>query len=574
MGYVSLYRKWRPQTFEEVVGQDHIVQTLINAVKEKRVSHAYLFAGPRGTGKTSVAKILAKALNCQKDPTATPCNKCRLCYEITNGTSVDVVEIDAASNRGIDEIRDLREKVRFMPTVAGVKVYIIDEVHMLTPEAFNALLKMLEEPPAHVVFVLATTEPFKVLPTVLSRCQRFDFRRIGTADLVERLRRVAEKEQISIDESSLALIAKHSEGSMRDAISTLDQLSAYTDKRIKLDDVTSLLGMVEEELLLNMADAISVMDTAKTLRLVDEIVENGRDLRQFVRDLMRHFRDLFIVQNVNNPQGMVSVTPDGLERLRSQAGSFDHSRVVSIINALGDAYNSMRYSQDARLLLEVALVKMTKLELRSSTEDLVERIARLEARFENVSVRPGPTQRSAPTEKIEERTERASTEKPLTNVEQVSTDPMVDLQKVQRAWDVILKRLRGKKISTYALAFECWPVAVTEDTVILGFKARSDFHKKEVEKAPNIAVFEETLKEVLGAPLKIQCQLEGQETGGEVSTTPTEQESEKLGSRGTLPRSDQRDISTSAEKGNLSEEDVVKLVRDSFGARVVEEEEP
>ena len=360
MGYVTLYRKWRPQTFEDVVGQEHIVRTLTNALRDNRVAHAYLFSGPRGTGKTSIAKILAKSLNCVEGPTAAPCNTCASCTEITAGSGLDVIEIDAASNRGIDEIRDIREKVKFMPAGGGTKVYIIDEVHMLTSEAFNALLKMLEEPPAHVIFILATTEPHKVLPTILSRCQRFDYRRLKTDELAGRLRAIAVAEGIDIDDASIAIIAKQAKGGMRDAVSTLDQLSSYTGSVIRKDDVMAMLGMVDGNLLFRLADIIKAKDAGAALVFINEIVESGWDLRQFAKDLTEHFRNLFVIRNTDNPGDGVIATADELARLEQQAEGFAPTDLMAAIDALTVLNNDLRFAPDARLILELALVKMTQ----------------------------------------------------------------------------------------------------------------------------------------------------------------------------------------------------------------------
>ena len=328
MAYISLYRKWRPQTFSEVVGQEHVTRTLSNAIEQNRISHAYLFSGPRGTGKTTVAKILAKALNCEKGPTPTPCNECDICIEITRGSAMDVLEIDAASNRGIDEIRDLREKVHFSPTKTKVKVYIIDEVHMLTPEAFNALLKTLEEPPLHVIFVLATTELHKVIPTIISRCQQFDFRRILISDVKGRLREIADAEKIEIDDPSLYLAAKNAQGSLRDAIGTLDQLASFTAGKVGLDDVIALLGAVDLELLFDLTDMILAKDASACIGFVDKLSESGRDIRQFTKELLEYLHRLLVIKNVEAPERIVDVGAENLHRMRKQAEQISPSALM------------------------------------------------------------------------------------------------------------------------------------------------------------------------------------------------------------------------------------------------------
>jgi DNA polymerase-3 subunit gamma/tau len=296
---VSLYRKWRPQSFDEIAGQSHVTQTLKNAIERGRLSHAYLFCGPRGTGKTTTARILAKAINCENGATTNPCNECESCRSIVDGNSIDVLELDAASNRKVDEIRDFLEKIPYSSTQGGKKVYIIDEVHMLTTESFNTLLKTLEEPPEHVVFILATTEPNKVLPTILSRCQRFDFRRISVADIETRLKTVAEAEGINIDSGALGLISAYVQGAMRDALGILEQLASYAKERITSSDVTALLGITDAEVLFKFVAMLIEGDLAGCLVFLDELISRGQDVRQFIQDLLGYLRDIYLVKSVD-----------------------------------------------------------------------------------------------------------------------------------------------------------------------------------------------------------------------------------------------------------------------------------
>ncbi|MHB8916798.1 MAG: DNA polymerase III subunit gamma/tau [Desulfocucumaceae bacterium] len=344
MAYLALYREWRPRRFAEVIGQDHVVRTLVNALKSEKLAHAYLFCGPRGTGKTSVAKILARAVNCLGPEGGDPCGQCGQCMEIEAGMSMDVTEIDAASNRGIDEVRDLREKVKFAPSSGKVRVFIVDEVHMLTNEAFNALLKTLEEPPAHVMFILATTEPHRVPLTILSRCQRFDFHRVGDREMMDRLIKVAGGAGISVDREALELIVKASEGAVRDGLSILDQAAAYSGGRIGVDEIHSILGTVREDLLVRSARGLAGGRAGEVLGLVGEVADQGKDLRIFLRELNAHLRG-----------EMLAATGSG------GPGEEEADRLARVLHLLSGTEQDMRWSTQPRVLLEVAVVRAARI---------------------------------------------------------------------------------------------------------------------------------------------------------------------------------------------------------------------
>jgi len=370
MSYVVLARKWRPMKFSDVVSQEHVTVTLANAIRQDRLASAYLFSGPRGVGKTTTARILAKAINCDQGPSPEPCNQCTSCVEITEGRSLDVFEIDGASNRGIDEVRNLRERLRYAPSPGKHKIYIIDEVHMLTTEAFNALLKTLEEPPSHVLFVFATTELHKVPATIVSRCQRFDFRRIPLKAIVEQLKHICAEEGIRIDDDVLMLIAKKAEGSMRDSQSLLDQMVSFCGLEIRADQVLDLLGIIDQELLFQAATAVHERDVRETLDLADQIFTQGFDISEFLNELAEHFRNLLVLRRTNEAS-LLKVGENYLERYRQQAQEFGDLDLLRLMKIASETAQEVKYSPNPRLRLEMALLKMVHMDRSVDLEELL-----------------------------------------------------------------------------------------------------------------------------------------------------------------------------------------------------------
>jgi len=361
MKYQSLYRKWRPQIFEDIVGQKHITQTLMNAISLNRISHAYIFSGPRGVGKTTTARILAKSLNCKKGPTIHPCNRCENCVRITEGYSMDVIEIDGASNRGIDDIRDLRNKVKFAPAEGKYKVYIIDEVHMLTTEAFNALLKTLEEPPSHVIFVFATTAPHKIPKTILSRCQWFNFRRIPIQDILNKLKTISKDEELDIEDESLNTIARFSTGSMRDAESALDQVIAYCGKKIDLQSVRDILGIIDNDIFYKLMEAIIKNEPVRGIEIINQVSDLGGDPSQFVKNLMEYVHNLSLVKYCTQEAiGFRGIFAEDRERLLKQSSLIKTERLFAIIDYLAEVERKMIYTHHPWVLLEMLVIKFTR----------------------------------------------------------------------------------------------------------------------------------------------------------------------------------------------------------------------
>ena len=381
MGYLVFARKYRPQVFEEVIGQHHVTQTLQNAITAGRVAHALLFAGPRGVGKTSAARILAKALNCTTGPTSVPCGQCGSCQEISSGISMDVIEIDGASNRGINEIRELRENVKYAPARSRHKIFIIDEVHMLTPEAFNALLKTLEEPPGHVIFIFATTEPNKIPVTILSRCQRFDFRRIPLKEMIQRLEDIVEREDVRISGNSVQLLAREAEGSMRDAQSLLDQVISFAGNEVRDEDVAEVLGVVDRRLLYDTSQAIANHNAQRCLEILDRLDQYGYDFRQFSKELLDHFRNLMVVHIAKTPETLIDLPKNEIDELMEQSKRFDFRQVQQCFNVLLQSDGDLSHSTFPKLILETALLKMVDIQPVVAIDEILHRLEVLEDRL-------------------------------------------------------------------------------------------------------------------------------------------------------------------------------------------------
>ena len=551
----ALYRTYRPLDFGHVIGQEAVVRTLRNAIEHGQVRQAYIFAGPRGTGKTSMARILAKALNAEGGPNADfdPANP--VAEAIAGGTSLDVVEIDGASNRGIDDAREIRERAVLQPVEGGYKVYIIDEAHQLTPQAWQALLKLVEEPPPHLVFIFCTTELASLLLTVRSRCQTFVFQRPRLQELVAVLRRVAEGEKIDAPDAALALIARGAHGSFRDAVSTLDQLAAATGSTISVQDVLQLVGGIEEDALFRLCDTIVDHDTAGALVQIEELAEQGQDIGRLVTELIEHLRQLLLVQHVGHVPDSLPVTEETRERLREQANQLPEPTVLRLIDLLAIAVDDMRQGGDPRLPLELALVKITRPQADLSRDSLAHRLEVLEARPHGIAPAPVPDTRVVPLVAVPdpappeppaavEAAPAAAPTAPPAPPAPPSALPPLELDQLRDAWQRdVVDAVRSRSIPISTLVAEARPVEISGDTVTIEFAPAAGFHRAQIEDPKNLAMLREALYEVTGRQLAV-------ETVVGAAPQPTDPEDVR----------------------ELSEEDVISLLKDTFDAEEVEEQ--
>ena len=432
MGYTALYRKFRPDTFEDVKGQEHIVTTLKNQIKADRIGHAYLFCGTRGTGKTTVAKIFAKTVNCEHPKDGNPCNECAMCKSIQDGTSMNVIEIDAASNNGVDNIREIREEVAYRPTQGKYKVYIIDEVHMLSTGAFNALLKTLEEPPSYVIFILATTEAHKIPITILSRCQRYDFRRITIDTISDRLQELMEKENIQAEERAIRYIAKSADGSLRDALSLLDQCVAfYLGQTLTYDNVLDVLGTVDTEIFSRMLRQIAAENVAAVIHLLEELVLQGKEMGQFVTDFTWYLRNLLLLKSSPDSGELLDLSWENMKLLTEESGMIESDTLMRYIRILSDLSNQLRYASQKRVLVEIALIKLCRPSMETNLDSVLDRIRILEKRMEEGV--PVMVRESAVPEKPD---------KPVEKPKPPQAAPE-DLQRVKKEWKIIVGQTDG-----------------------------------------------------------------------------------------------------------------------------------
>lgn len=496
MSYIVLARKWRPQNFDDLIGQETVVRTIKNAISSGKIVHAYLFSGPRGVGKTSAARILAKALNCSKGPTIEPCGTCQNCKAITNGSSVDVLEIDGASNTGVDDVRELRESVKYAPSSGRYKIYIIDEVHMLSVQAFNALLKTLEEPPPHVIFVFATTEPKKVLTTILSRCQHHAFQRIPKAKIKNHLTKISQVENINIKEMALEMIARSADGSMRDALTILDQASSFSDD-ISEKELQMLLGLPETDIILNLSETILSGDISKTLSIIKELTERGYDLRSIVKELVEYFRNIAIVKIVQSPDEFLEFTKEEIQKLQHQASRINIEELTLLLTELFKLEGEVRSTINPRYSLELGLLRTSFIKGMTSINDILKKLDNTEQTLMSTVVDTKDNENNPPESPSAPLFQRGA------EGDFKGGKGGLEVQKDKDAlWSETIERLKSKDhLLAYKLAF-AKIINITNTELTIGFNGGMSVFVDSVKK--NIALVETAVKDITGNKLRLK----------------------------------------------------------------------
>ena len=546
MSYIALYRKWRPMVFEDVVGQKYISDILKNQITTGRISHAYLFCGTRGTGKTSTAKIFSKAVNCMDNQDGNPCNKCIMCKGLDEGSIMDVIEIDAASNNGVDNIRDIRDEVIYSPAKGKYRVYIIDEVHMLSTGAFNALLKTLEDPPSHVIFILATTEPHKIPATVLSRCQRFDFKRISTGEILDRISMIARQEGINIDNDGLRFISGIADGSMRDALSILDRCIAFGGNHIKYDDIVKILGVVDKTFLFDISLSIAKYNSDKVMNLLEKLIMEGRDITHFIDDLIVHFRNLLMCKIMQKPEGVLDTTNDDLMNLKRLSEEFTQERLVYCIKELSETFLSAKWASNPRVILEISLMKLCRKNIDTNPEALLDRIAELEKIIMQNKINIVDAHEHGSKEEKEESIEHHKDTKKLNKPETKDDSKLKEqfnveiaeieheheeyneeynkessVKKVINLWSEIIKNIKSNQKKLYG-SLNGGKIKVQEHNGRLAIVfEKYPIYKQQVER--EALTIENMIKEITGEEVKIKCFMQD-----ELEDKDTNKEEDKL----------------------------------------------
>ena len=505
----ALYRAYRPQTFKDVVGQEHIIRTLKNQIQNNNVGHAYLFCGTRGTGKTSTAKIFARALNCQNSVDEEPCNECEVCKDILSDNIMDVIEIDAASNNSVDDIREIRENVKYTPAKCKYKVYIIDEVHMLSQGAFNALLKTLEEPPSYVIFILATTEPHKIPATILSRCQRFDFKRVTVKDMSTRMKEICDDVNVVVDDRALNLIARNSQGALRDALSILDQCMSFSENDIEYKDVVDLLGTVNIEQLFEMAEYVIKEDTKKCLEILNEFVVWGKDIKNLIDDLIDHFRNLMVCKVSSDLDEIISLPEEIVEQLKVQASTIEVNDIIRILNILSTTQDAIKVSSNPRVLAEVSIMKLSQPMFDESKESLLKRISNLEEVIKSGKININNNVEIESKKETKETSEKNEVEaEEEVFYEEVKSE---DVELIEKSWENILTHIKkDKNMPVYAILREAKEFNVSANNLYIVFDDNFAFAKNKLSDEKTRNYIESVIREILNRSFGIKIILKSE----------------------------------------------------------------